>query len=152
MKDLFRVIVMFIVGFCSYITVEVLYRGYSYALMGLMGGIVFILIDQINERHGWDIDLIAQSILGGIYATVFELQFGIFDRFVLHWNMWDYSDRICNLYGIICLEFSIYWCLLSLIAILVADFINYCIYRSSERPYYMILKHRWDPSIYNILD
>ena len=55
-KNIFRVIVMFVMGFMSYITIEVLYRGYSYALMGTLGGIVFILIDQINERYTWDVE------------------------------------------------------------------------------------------------
>ena len=151
-KDLFRTIVMFIVGFCAYITIEVLYRGYSYPIMGTMGGVVFILIDQINERFTWDIDLIFQSILGGIYATLLELIFGLIDLDYLHWHMWDYSEEIYNFMGIICPKFSFYWCLLSLVAIFVADFINYCIYRDSQTPYYMIMDHRWDPAIYDVIN
>jgi len=152
MKDIFRTVVMFIVGFSSYITIEVLYRGYSFPLMGIMGGIVFILIDQINERFSWDIDLLYQGIIGGLYATLMELIFGLIDKFYLHWNMWDYTTEWLNFYGIICLKFSIYWCLLAILAVLIADFVNYCIYRDSSAPYYMILGKKWVPGIYKILE
>ena len=115
LKDLFRTVVMFIVGFCAYITIEVLYRGY-------------------------------------IYATITELIYGLIDKEYLHLNMWNYQDEYFNFYGIVCLKFSIYWCLLALLAVLVADFINYCLYRHSRVPYYIIFGHIWVPKIYQILD
>ena len=34
-------------------------------------------------------------------------------------NLWDYSDMPCNLQGIICLQFSLYWALLGIIYYLV---------------------------------
>ena len=152
LKDLFRTVVMFIVGFCAYITIEVLYRGYSYPLMGTMGGVVFILIDQINEKYSWNVELSYQAILGGIYATITELIYGLIDKEYLHLNMWNYQDEYFNFYGIVCLKFSIYWCLLALLAVLVADFINYCLYRHSRVPYYIIFGHIWVPKIYQLLD
>ena len=151
-KDIFRMVVMFIVGFCAYVTIEVLYRGYSYALMGLMGGIVFILVDNINEKYGWNMDLLLQAFIGGVYATLCEFLFGLIDISFLHIYMWNYSDEPFNIAGIVCLKFSLYWCVLALFAILIADFINYCIYRTSQRPYYMLFGHKWVPCIYNILD
>lgn len=152
MKNVFRIVVMFLVGFCTYITIEVLYRGYSFPMMGVMSGIIFILIDHINNHYGWNMELCKQCLIGGVYATLAELIFGLIDKCYLHWNMWDYSNEFLNFYGVICPKFSLYWCALALIAILVADFVNYCIYRSSQRPYYIIFGHKWEPRIYNILD
>ncbi len=142
---------MIIVGFCAYITVEVVYRGYSYTVMGLMGSIVFLLIDTINERFGWDTELFFQATLGGIYATLVELIFGLLDRGYWHIRMWNYADEYFNFQGIICLKFSIYWCLLALLAVLVADFINYCLDRKADPPYYVILGKKYTPSIYSKL-
>ena len=151
-KETFRLFVMFIVGFCVYITIEVLYRSYSYPIMGLMGSILFILIDDINERYDWDIELPYQAIIGGIYATMLEFVVGLLDRIYFHQQMWDYSEEFLNFQGVICLRFSIYWCLLTVLAVLVADFVNYCLYRESQVPYYMIFGRKWKPKIYEILE
>ena len=34
-KKVYKNVILFIVGFCLYITIEVLFRGYSYPLMGV---------------------------------------------------------------------------------------------------------------------
>ena len=151
-KEIFRIFVMFLVGFCAYITIEVLYRGYSYPLMGLMGSVLFILIDNINERYDWDVELPYQAVLGGIYATSLELAVGMLDRMYFHQKMWDYSEEFLNFQGVICMKFTVYWCLLSIVAVLVADFINYCLYRDSQVPYYWLFGRRWTPKVYDILD
>lgn len=150
MKSLFRVLIMFIVGFCAYISIEVLYRGYSYPLMGTMGGLVFILIDRINEKYSWDMELPYQAFIGGIYATITELIYGLITRFGMDIQMWDYSERAFNFMGIICPLYAFYWMLLSLVAILVADFINYCLDRNAEPPYYIILGKKYIPGIYKV--
>ena len=150
MKDIFRTGIMFIVGFCAYITIEVLYRGYSYPLMGTMGGIVFILIDQINERYPWEMDLVLQAIIGGLYATLIELIYGLITRYGFGITMWDYSERAYNFMGVICPLYAFYWVLLSVAAILIADFINYCLYRNSEPPYYIIFGKKYIPKIYRV--
>ena len=152
MKDIFRIIVMFIVGFSAYITIEVIYRGFSYLLMGAMGGIVFILIDRINEHYTWDTELPFQAIIGGIYATIAELIVGLIDVEYLGVGMWDYSEELYNFMGIVCPKFSLCWCGLALLAVFVADFVNYCIYRNSQRPYYLIFGKLWEPSIYSVLE
>ena len=33
---------------------------------------------------------------------------------LLGWGVWDYSDRPLNLYGQVCLLYSLYWLLLSI--------------------------------------
>jgi len=68
MKTL-RYAVLFLTGFCTYITIEVCYRGYSYPLMGLCGGIILIVIDSINEKISWYIDILLQGIIGSFIVT-----------------------------------------------------------------------------------
>ena len=46
-KKLIKYLVLLYTGFTSYIAIECLFRGYSYALMGICGAIDFILISSI---------------------------------------------------------------------------------------------------------
>lgn len=151
-KDIFRMSVLFIVGFMSYITIEVLYRGYSFAIMGIVGGLLFLMIDQINEYENWNVDLVYQAFLGGIYATLIELIVGLVDAEYLHLNMWDYSDQLGNFLGVICPLFSFYWCLLTILAVLVADFINWAIIKDRTVPHYYIFGKLYEPRIYKLLN
>ena len=139
MNNLIKHLILFYIGFTSYITIETLFRGYSYALMGVIGAICFILIDKINDYISWDMDLLVQSIIGSAIATLFELIFGLLLlRFDI--RMWDYSNNWMNYKGVICLKFSFLWILLSMVAIVFADCINYYILNSGDRPVYNVLK------------
>ena len=112
---------------------------YSWIASGFMGGICLILVDQINDRwFGWDTQLIIQAIIGGIICTSIEFIVGTIDRVVLHLNMWDYSFIPFNYKGIICLPFSIAWCVLSILAIFIGDAVRYYIFGEPPRPYYWI--------------
>lgn len=52
--------------------------------------------------------------------------------------MWDYSDLPLNYDGIICVPFSVIWLFLSVMAIFLADCINYYILEDGERPRYIL--------------
>lgn len=133
-----RQIILFLVGFCAYITIEVCFRGYSYLLMGIVGGIILLLIDRINERISWNIDLIVYGIIGSAIATLFEFFIGEALK-ILHMSpMWDYSNLPFNFDGVICLPFSLLWIILSIIGVLIADAINYYVFEELPIPYYKI--------------
>lgn len=133
-------ILLFIVGMCLYITIEVLFREESYRLMGLIGGISMILLDKINDEISWDIPLICQMIIGGILITCLELLGGEFALNVLNKRMWDYSGLWMSMFdGLICPLFSFFWMLLSGLGIILADAINYYVLHEQQRPYYLKL-------------
>ena len=71
-KMLDKNVILFTVGFCIYITIEVLFRGFSYPLMGVVGGITLILLDKINNKISWETDLTIQAIIGSVIVTLFE--------------------------------------------------------------------------------
>ena len=137
MKSLLRKTALFLVGFYGYITIELLYRGYSYVLMGLCGGLVVLLIDPINDRISWDIPLVIQGCIGSAIITTMEFVIGTLSPV----KMWDYSDMPFNVDGVICLPFSMLWVLLSIVAVFVADAMNYYIFDEEPCPYYRILSH-----------
>ena len=131
--------IMFLVGYCLYVAIEVTYRSYSFWLMGVVGGIMFLLLDQINNKISWDVDILIQGTIGSLIITFFEYVIGeLFLHGVLP-VMWDYSNVLLNYKGIICLPFSFIWFVLSIIAVIIADAINYYLLDDEEVvPYYKL--------------
>lgn len=130
-------ILLFLVGYCAYIAIEVTFRGVSYPLMGICAGLAVIIIDKINDYISWDIDIILQGVIGSIVITIFELIIGeISLRTELLPIMWIYSNVPLNFDGVVCVPFSLIWVGLSIIGILIADAINYYIFGESPIPYY----------------
>ena len=142
-KHILKYLILFLVGYCVYIAIEVTFRNYSFPLMGIVGAISFILIDRINEVMPWDTDLIIQSLIGSLIVTTFELIVGEGLKFFNQPPMWDYSSLPLNFDGVICLTFSLVWILLSAIAILLADAINYYLLHEEPTPHYKILCFRF---------
>lgn len=132
-------IVLFIVGFMTYITIEVLFRGYSFALMGACGGLAIVILDKINNKLSWNTDILIQALIGSLLITFFELVIG---ELALHTSlvpvMWDYSDVPLNFDGVICLPFSLAWAGLSLVAVFIADAITYYVFEELPVPYYKL--------------
>lgn len=112
----------------GYITIECCFRGYSFPAMGLCGGLVFVLLDKINNEISWDTDILIQGIMGSALITFLELIIGEMTLHGLIQPMWNYANLPLNYKGIICLPFSIIWICLSIVAIVVADYINYYIF------------------------
>lgn len=133
-----RQLILFITGFCIYITIEVCYRGYSYIIMGLCGGIILLMIDCINEKISWDMDLLLQGCIGSLIATSFELVIGEICLLFNYTKMWDYSNIPLNFDGVICVPFSLVWIVISIVGILLADAINYYVFDIMPIPYYKL--------------
>lgn len=137
-KLFLRKTILFLIGYCAYIAIEVSYRGWSGIISGLMGGVAFVLIDSINDEISWDLDLLLQGIIGSAIITYLELVVGEFLKVNHFHQMWNYGNMPLNYDGVICLSFSILWILLSIISIFVADAINYYWLGDSEQPYYKL--------------
>lgn len=136
-KQILKNIILFLTGLCIYTTIEIWFRGVSFRLMGIVGGIIMVLEDKINDHISWDIPLIIQMFIGGALVTALELVSGEFALYILGIRMWDYSGQwmsMCN--NLICPLFSFVWGLLSGVAIMLADAINYYLLHDNQRPYY----------------
>ena len=126
---------LFFVGATIYVVIEKLYRGYSHWTMFLLGGICFIALGLINEVLPWDMPLLLQMFIGGMIITVLEFITGCIVNLWLGWNVWDYSELPFNLWGQISLCSSIVWVGLSLVGIVLDDFIRWKFF-DEEKPYY----------------
>lgn len=133
-----RKVVLFLVGFCVYITIEVCFRGYSYPAMGLCGGVILLMVDMINETISWDMDILLQGAIGAVIATLFEFIIGcVCIRFGFA-QMWDYTNIPLNYRGIICLPYSLAWIPVSIAGIFIADAINYYVFARQPVPHYKL--------------
>ena len=126
---------LFFVGATIYVIIEKLYRGYSHWTMFLLGGICFIALGLINEVIPWDMPLLLQMFIGGIIITVLEFITGCVVNLWLGWNVWNYSELPFNLLGQISLFSSIGWVGLSLVGIVLDDFIRWKFF-SEDKPHY----------------
>lgn len=133
-----KYITMLYTGFTTYITVEVLFRGYSFWLMGIVGALCFFIIQGLNNYISWDMDIILQGIIGSAVITSFELAIGELDKHILHINMWDYSMMWNNFNGVICPLFSLLWVGASILAVMLGDAIDYYLLGGAQRPYYKL--------------
>lgn len=131
-------VLLFIVGYCVYIAIEVTYRNISYPIMGVCGGFAMVILDKINDKISWDTDILIQCSSGSLLVTFIELIIGSISLKGYLPIMWDYSSIPLNYKGIICMPFSIIWMLLSFVSILISDSINYYVFGELPVPYYKI--------------
>ena len=136
-KLIIKYVVLFVMGGLVYMSLELLWRGYTHWTMGVLGGICFICLGLINELLSWETPLALQMLIGSTIITILEFITGCIVNLWLGWNVWDYSNLPLNLLGQICLPFSILWYFISAIGIVIDDYIRY-IYFDEERPRYKL--------------
>lgn len=135
MKLLCKYLFLFLVGGIIYSIIEVFFRGHTHWTMFIVGGVCFILLGLQNEVTDWEMSLFWQAVNGGIIITFVEFITGCIVNLCLGWNIWDYSNMPFNILGQICLPFSIIWCLISVLGIVMDDYIRY-IFFGEEKPRY----------------
>jgi uncharacterized membrane protein len=106
--------------------------------MFLVGGICFICCGLVNECFEWYTPLLLQMFICCIIITTIEFISGCIINLALGLNVWDYSNQPFNLYGQICLLFSVLWYFLSLPAIVLDDYIRYWFFHE-EKPRYKLV-------------
>lgn len=127
--------ILFGIGGFLYYAIEILWRGYSHWTMFILGGLCFVLVGFINEVFKFQ--LVKQMFLSSVIITVLEFICGCIVNLWLHWNIWDYSELPFNVFGQICLPYSILWFFLSLIAIILDDYLRYWLF-GEEKPEYKL--------------
>ncbi len=106
------ILLTFFLGGTIYVLLELLWRGRSHVSMFCAGGLALLLLHGLFLRFA--LPLFAQCLLGGLVITAIEFVAGAIVNVRLKLNVWDYSKMPLNLYGQVCLPFSLLWCLLTL--------------------------------------
>lgn len=136
-KQLAKYAYLFWFGGSFYVTLEVIYRQYSHISMLILAGLVFIIIDLLNEIWGWETSLILQILVGTVIATIGEFITGCIVNLWLGLNVWDYSNLPFNLYGQVYLQFTLIWMPIILLAIVLGDVIRWRFF-DEEKPRYKL--------------
>ena len=117
--------VIFAVGAAVYMTIEILYRGFTHWTMGVLGGISLILIGIIDELTTEDLPLMVQAPLASIIITLLEYYAGCILNLRLGMDIWDYSELPFNVDGQICLYFSLAWMVLGMVAVVIDNLVRH---------------------------
>lgn len=137
LKAIMKHAVLALCGGCVYFLIEVAWRGHSHWTMAVLGGICFVLIGDINEFIPWNMPLILQGAIGSGVVTILELVSGIILNLWMGLGIWDYSNMPINFLGQICLPFSILWVALSMVAVVLDDWLRYWLF-GEDRPTYTL--------------
>ena len=138
LKIIIKYLLLGIIGSIIYMSREILWRGYTHWTMGVLGGICFIRLGLINEILSWETPLALQMLIGSTIITILEFITGCIVNLWLGWNVWDYSELPYNLLGQISLFSSIGWIGLSLVGIILDDFIRWKWF-NEEKPRYKLI-------------
>ncbi|MBQ8910154.1 MAG: hypothetical protein IJY91_03865 [Oscillospiraceae bacterium] len=95
---------LFCTGGTAYMTLELIWRGWSHSSMFLAGGTCFLLLGKINTLR---LNAAAKALFGAIAITGVELTAGLLVN--RDYAVWDYRQMPFSFLGQICLPFSLLW-------------------------------------------
>ena len=133
-----KAVALFCIGAVVYALIEILWRGYTHWTMAVLGGLLFLLIGGINNWLPWDMPLCLQAIIGSLMVTGAEFIAGLILNIWLGLGIWDYSQMPFNILGQICPQFVAAWAGLSVVAILLDDYVRYIVF-GEEKPHYRLI-------------
>ena len=120
--EILQKITVFFLGGSGYVVLELLWRGRSHGSMFLAGGLCFLLLGKLCTVKP-RLPLALRCLVGAGVITCVELGMGLlFNR---DYRVWDYRPLAWNLWGQVCLAYSILWIPVSLGA--------FCLYGAVEK-------------------
>ncbi len=98
--------------------------------------ILAIPLERFGAELPWKMPLIGQACICAAAITVVEFFTGLFLNIWLGLGVWDYSKLPGNILGQICPQFFLLWLILSVVEIIMLDWMRYVI-EGGEKPYYI---------------
>ncbi len=135
-----RTLLLCLIGGAVYCGIELLWRGGTHWTMFLLAALLSLPLDQINEHLSWDTPFPLQALCGGLGITLAELLAGVLLNLWLGLGVWDYSALPCNLWGQICLSYSVLWVLLAAFGIVLFDVLRWWLF-GEQMPHYCLVWH-----------
>lgn len=122
--------VLFYLGGCAYMGLELLWRGRSHGSMFAAGGTCFLLIGHLNHVRP-RLPLPFRALTGAGIITMVELAVGLLVN--RSHTVWDYREQAGNFLGQICPMFMLLWIPVALLALYLHDLLWHGLDRISGR-------------------
>ncbi len=109
---------LFYLGGCAYVGLELLWRGRSHGSMFAAGGLCFLLLGGLNRAQP-RLPLPLRAVVGALVITMVELAAGLAVN--RSFQVWDYRDHPGNFLGQICPLFTALWIPVALMGMWLYD-------------------------------
>lgn len=113
MQKIKELLIVYTIGFVGYSFIEILWRGFTHPSMSITGGTCFLSFHLLNKRMP-DLSRTKKCVMGALIITAIEFIVGCIVNLELKMRVWDYSELPLNLFGQICLPYSLMWCVITL--------------------------------------
>ena len=130
---------IFLLGAVGYPALELLWRQHTHWSMGLLGGLCLwmyvTMIEQYPEAPDW-----ALVVFGTLFITTAELGAGLVLNGWLGLGVWNYHNRPWNLFGQICVQYTLCWAALCAVLLPVCRKILRLAWLNREEKYAILRK------------
>lgn len=123
--------VLFYLGGCAYLALELLFRGRTDGSMFIAGGLCFLLVGHFNDVQP-RLPRLLRAVAGALVITMVELAVGLTVN--LDHHVWDYRGQPGNFMGQICPAFTLLWIPVALMAGFLYDALDKRIRGSISAP------------------
>ena len=106
MVEIWKRSVLFYLGGCAYVGIELLWRGRSHGSMFVAGGLSFVLLGQLNQVRP-RLPMVLRAVAGAGVITMVELAVGLLVN--RGYRVWDYRSMPGNYLGQICPQYMLLW-------------------------------------------
>ena len=124
--------ILFYLGGCAYMGLELIWRGRTHGSMFAAGGTCFLLIGHLNHVRP-RLPLPLRAVAGAGIVTMVELAAGLISN--RSHEVWDYRQQPGNFLGQICPLFTFLWIPVSLLALGLYEVLQQRVDRLSRRAY-----------------
>ena len=121
MVKIWKQSILFYLGGCAYVGLELLWRGRSHGSMFAAGGLCFVLMGQLNHVRP-KLPMPLRMVVGAGIITMVELATGLLVN--RGYAVWDYRNRPGNILGQICPMFSALWIPVAWMALMLYDWLE----------------------------
>ena len=114
-----RKIMLFCMGGCVYLALELAFRGWTDSSMFVAGGLCFLLVGHLNLVQP-RLPEVPRALVGALIITMVELAVGLTVN--REYGVWDYRGIPGNYLGQICPRFTLIWIPIAWLAGRLYDF------------------------------
>ncbi len=98
--------------------------------------ILAIPMERFGAELPWEMPLITQAGISALAVIATEFVAGLILNVALGLGIWDYSNMPGNIMGQICPQFALLWFVVSIIGIVLMDWMRYAV-EGGEKPHYV---------------